>query len=109
MSDSTPELNVLIGEDIGAANLERLRTQFPSVEFHYCMEDAAWLETAPKAQVIFSKRFPAAAMAKTEALRWVQAGTAGVDHLLRAGLPEPLGFSTAAPLRPPMTAARAST
>src|SRR5690606_5223049 len=62
--------------------------QFPNVTFRYCMEDAAWLEAAPHAQVIFSKRFPPAAMEKTQALRWVQAGTAGVDHLLRAGLPE---------------------
>jgi len=52
------------------------------------MEDAAWLETAPHVNVIFSKHWPAEAMKQTHALRWVQAGTAGVDHLLRLGLPE---------------------
>lgn len=92
MSASSPALTVLIGEDIGPANLERLQTQFPTIDFRYCMEDPEWLEAAPEAQVIFSKRFPAAAMAKTQALQWVQAGTAGVDHLSRARLGMPTTF-----------------
>ncbi|MCC6455713.1 MAG: D-2-hydroxyacid dehydrogenase [Caldilineaceae bacterium] len=84
---ATPRLTVLIGEDIGPTNLERLRTEFPEVAFHLCLEDVEWLETAPHANVILSKRWPAEAMKRTPELRWVQAGTAGVDHLLRSDLP----------------------
>lgn len=83
----TPTLTVLIGEDIGSTNLARLRADFPHVEFHLCLEDAQWMQTAPKANVILSKRWPAEILRQTPALRWVQAGTAGVDHLLRSELP----------------------
>jgi D-2-hydroxyacid dehydrogenase (NADP+) len=82
-----PTLTVLIGEDIGPANLTRLRQEFPTVDFRPCMEDAEWLETAPKANIILSKRWPAEPLKQTPELRWVQAGTAGVDHLLRSELP----------------------
>lgn len=78
---------VLIGEDIGPANLARLRSQFPLVEFHLCKEDAEWMEIAPRANIIFSKRWPAEIMRQTPALRWVQAGTAGVERLLGSDLP----------------------
>jgi phosphoglycerate dehydrogenase-like enzyme len=84
---ATSPVTVLIGEDIGPANLARLRDQFPQVTFHLCHTDAEWLAVAPAAQVIFSKRFPAAALEAAHALRWVQAGTAGVERLLHAGLP----------------------
>ena len=84
---ATPALNVLIGEDIGPENLARLQAEFPTVEFHFCRDDAAWLEHAPHAHIILSKRWPAEAMRQTHALRWAQAGTAGVDHLLRSDLP----------------------
>jgi phosphoglycerate dehydrogenase-like enzyme len=83
---ATPTLTVLIGEDIGPANLARLRSQFPTVDFRYCMQDSEWLEVAPEANVILSKRWPAEAMKRMSKLRWVQAGTAGVDHLLRFDL-----------------------
>jgi D-2-hydroxyacid dehydrogenase (NADP+) len=83
---ATPTLTVLIGEDIGAANLARLRNEFPEVDFRFCLQDAEWLEHAPHANVIFSKRWPAEAMKQTPALRWVQAGTAGVDRLLSFNL-----------------------
>lgn len=86
MSANQP-LVVLIGEDIGPANLDRLRSQFPTVEFHFCKEEAEWMEIAPKANIILSKRWPAEAMRQTSMLQWVQAGTAGVDHLLRSDLP----------------------
>lgn len=84
---ATPTLTVLIGENIGPANLARLRAQFPAVDFHYCMDDAEWLASAPHANIILSKRWPAEAMKLAQQLRWVQAGTAGVDHLLRSDLP----------------------
>lgn len=87
MSVANPELTVIVGAEIGPDNLERLRREFPRVAFHYCTEEAQWLEAAPAAQVIFSKGFPSAALEKATALRWVQAGTAGVDRWLQAGLP----------------------
>lgn len=88
MSASNPELIVIIGEDIGPDNLARLCRDFPAVDFRWCMDDAQWLAAAPEAQVIFSKRFLPAALENAAALCWVQAGTAGVDRWLHAGLPE---------------------
>lgn len=80
-------LVVVIGEDIGPANLERLRTAFPQVEFHLRLSEADFSAAAAHAQILFSKRFPAAALA-APGLRWVQAATAGVERLLAAGLVE---------------------
>lgn len=82
-----PPLVVVIGEDIGPANLEQLRATFPQVEFHFCPDEADFSAAAAHAQILFSKRFPAAALA-APGLRWVQAGTAGVERLLAAGLAE---------------------
>ena len=84
---ATPALTVLIGENIGPVNLTRLRQEFPTTDFRLCLEDAEWMESAPKANIILSKRWPAEAMKLTSELRWVQAGTAGVDHLVRSDLP----------------------
>lgn len=80
-------LCVLIGEDIGPTNLDRLRRDFPNVDIHVCLDEPSFISTAAQAHVIFSKSFPAAALAHSPNLRWVQAGTAGVERLLRAGLP----------------------
>lgn len=80
-------LCVLIGEDIGPANLERLRRDFPQVDFRFCLDEASFVAAAPAAHIIFSKSFPAAALENSSNLRWVQAGTAGVERLLNAGLP----------------------
>ncbi|MEX1020298.1 MAG: D-2-hydroxyacid dehydrogenase [Litorilinea sp.] len=88
MSASSPELTVIVGAEIGPDNLARLRRDFPNVVFHYCMEDAEWRAVAPEAQVIFSKGLPKGMQDNLPALRWVQAGTAGVDRWLQAGLPE---------------------
>jgi len=72
----------LIGEDIGAANLARLREEFPSVEFRFCLDAAKFLAAAADAEIIFSKSFPTGTLRSASHLRWVQAGTAGVDRLL---------------------------
>ena len=81
-----PEPIVVIGEDIGPQNLARLRAEFPQVDFRFCLENDAFISAARTAQVYFSKGFPAAALEDAPHLRWVQAGTAGVERLLRAGL-----------------------
>jgi phosphoglycerate dehydrogenase-like enzyme len=82
------QLVVVIGEDIGRANLARLCQEFPQVEFRFCLDEAGFIAAAAEAHVLFSKSFPATALAAARQLRWVQAGTAGVDRLLEAGLVE---------------------
>lgn len=79
---------VLIGENIGQANLARLQQAHPALEFRFCPEPAAFLANAAEAEVIFSKQFPPATLSVAKKLRWVQAGTAGINHLLAAGLGE---------------------
>ncbi len=75
----------LIGEDIGTANLARLRGDFPAVEFRFCLDPEAFVAVAANAEILFSKSFPAGSLTAATHLRWVQAGTAGVDRVL-AGL-----------------------
>ncbi len=77
---------VVIGENIGDANLARLQQAQPDLEFRLCLDPAVLVANAAEAEVIFSKQFPAGILANAPQLRWVQAGTAGVNHLLAAGL-----------------------
>lgn len=79
---------VLIGEKIGEANLARLQQAHPDLEFRLCLEPATFVANAAVAEVIFSKQFPVGTLTNAPRLRWVQAGTAGVNHLLAAGLGE---------------------
>ena len=72
----------LIGEDIGAANLARLGRDYPTVEFRFCLDAAEFVAAAAAAEIIFSKSFPTGTLCAATHLRWVQAGTAGVDRLL---------------------------
>ncbi len=77
---------VLIGEDVGSANLQRLQQAQPELEFRLCLDPAAFIANAADAEIIFSKQFPPGTLAVADKLRWVQAGTAGVNHLLVSGL-----------------------
>jgi D-2-hydroxyacid dehydrogenase (NADP+) len=79
---------VLIGEDVGQANLARMRAAFPGVEFRFCPTVDDYVSQAPDVEIMFSKRFPAEALERAERLRWVQAGTAGVERLLATDLAE---------------------
>jgi len=79
---------VLIGEEIGQANLARLQQAHPDLEFRFCPEAATFVANAADAEVIFSKQFPPATLSAAPNLCWVQAGTAGVNHILAAGLGE---------------------
>ena len=49
---------VLIGENIGSANLARLRLAQPDLEFRLCLEPADFVANAAEAKIIFSKQFP---------------------------------------------------
>ncbi|MBX3001333.1 MAG: D-2-hydroxyacid dehydrogenase [Caldilineaceae bacterium] len=80
------ELIVIIGEDVGEENLARLRTAHPDVTFRFCPSVEEFVAAAADADVLFSKRFPPPVWERAGRLRWVQAGTAGVNHLLDAGL-----------------------
>jgi phosphoglycerate dehydrogenase-like enzyme len=80
------ELIVVIGEEVGEENLARLRAAHPDVEFRFCPGVEEFIAAAADADVLFSKRFPPSVWAGAGRLRWVQAGTAGVNHLLDAGL-----------------------
>lgn len=79
---------VLIGEAIGETNLARLAQRHPAVEFRYCLDQESYLANVPDAEIIFSKQFPPGALELGQKLRWIQAGTAGVNHLLAAGIAE---------------------
>ena len=79
---------VLIGEAIGDANLARLAQAYPDLEFRYCVERESYLANVADAEIIFSKQFPPGTLERAQKLRWVQAGTAGVNHLLTAGIGE---------------------
>lgn len=77
---------VLIGEEIGETNLARLRQAHPDLDFRYCPDPQSFLNHAAQAEIIFSKRFPPGTLAIAKQLRWIQAGTAGINHLLAAGI-----------------------
>lgn len=77
---------VLVGEAIGEKNLARLTAAHPDLEFRYCIDPEDYLANVPDAEIIFSKQFPAGTLERGQKLRWIQAGTAGVNHLLAAGI-----------------------
>jgi len=79
---------VLIGEAIGDANIARLRQAHPDVDFRDCVAHDLYLANVPDAEIIFSKRFAPDTLALAQKLRWIQAGTAGVNHLFAAGAGE---------------------
>jgi D-2-hydroxyacid dehydrogenase (NADP+) len=79
---------VVIGEAIGETNLARLAQTHPDLEFRYCVEQESYLANVADAEIIFSKQFPPGTLELAQKLRWVQAGTAGVNHLLAAGIAE---------------------
>jgi phosphoglycerate dehydrogenase-like enzyme len=82
-------MKVLVGaEPIAAPDRERMVARFPQVAFSFAEDAAAMVAGAPEAEAIFAKGIPREALAGARALRWVQAGTAGVDGLLRLGLRE---------------------
>jgi phosphoglycerate dehydrogenase-like enzyme len=71
---------------VAAEDQERLARAFPGVRFIFAPTREALAEAAPEAEVIFGKGIPREALHGAPGLRWVQAGTAGVDGLLRAGI-----------------------
>jgi D-2-hydroxyacid dehydrogenase (NADP+) len=86
-SQSRPPLNVLVqGDNVAEEDRARLRAAFPDVAFTFAENREALVSAAPQAEVIFGKGVTREVLEAAGRLRWVQAGTAGVDGLLRAGI-----------------------
>ncbi len=82
-------MNVLVGaEPIALADRERMASRCSRAHFTFALTPAEMLAAAPGAEVIFAKGIPREVLAAATQLRWVQAGTAGVDGLIRQGLRE---------------------
>lgn len=82
------KLTVLVGEDVGEANLQRIRRVHPEIDVRLGFTDKEFLSFAPEADIIFTKRWPPETVGIAKRLRWVQAGTAGVERILNTGLAE---------------------
>lgn len=76
----------VIGYDIGSTNVELLRASFPTIAFEVCLDEEAIARAAPRMEILFSKSAFGAAVTDAPRLRWVQAGTAGVEHWLETGI-----------------------
>jgi D-2-hydroxyacid dehydrogenase (NADP+) len=81
-------LIALIGENVGEANFARLRQTFPQIDFRVCVASGELLAAAPDADIIFTKSLPSEVIHAAHKLRWVQAGTAGIEAMLANGLRE---------------------
>jgi phosphoglycerate dehydrogenase-like enzyme len=79
---------VLVGENVGEANLARMRQAYPEIEFRFCATHQEFVARVADADIVFTKSFPSEALSTAGRLRWVQAGTAGVERLLAMGLAE---------------------
>ena len=64
---------VLVGEDVGQANLGRMQEAFPGVEFRLCRTADELIRQAGDAEIIFSKRFPPQVLEREGRLRWIGA------------------------------------
>lgn len=73
-------------EPIEPDDRARMVAAFPAVRFIFAATADEMRAAAPEAEVIFTKGTTREALAAATRLRWVQAGTAGVDGLLRLGL-----------------------
>jgi phosphoglycerate dehydrogenase-like enzyme len=81
-------LVVVIGEDVGLGNVERLQRAYPDIDFRFHPAHDSLIAAVPEADVIFTKYLPAEAIRAAARLRWVQAGIAGIEGMLANGLRE---------------------
>jgi phosphoglycerate dehydrogenase-like enzyme len=73
-------------EPIAPEDRARMVAAFPAARFIFAGTAEEMRAAAPEAEVIFTKGMTREALAAAARLQWVQAGTAGVDGLLRLGL-----------------------
>jgi hypothetical protein len=72
---------VIVAEDVGDEHVGRLRAAFPHFDFRVCLDAGSFAAAAPEAEIIFAKGYPPEAIRAAARLRWVQAGTAGVERM----------------------------
>lgn len=87
-SEATVAMIATIGTDIGEDNLRLLHDGFPDTDFRFAPDESTLREVAPVTDVLFTKAVHPAVLASAGRLRWVQAGTAGVDRWLQTDLLE---------------------
>jgi phosphoglycerate dehydrogenase-like enzyme len=75
-------VRALIALDVGEGWRQRLVSEFPEVAFTFADDARAFLAAAPAAEVVLAHSFPREAATLATRLRWLQAGTSGVSHLL---------------------------
>ncbi len=75
-------VQALVALDISREWQSRLVAEFPQVAFTFAGDAAAFLAAAPIAEVALAHSFPREAAVAATRLRWLQAGTSGVSHLL---------------------------
>jgi phosphoglycerate dehydrogenase-like enzyme len=82
-------IHVLVeGGSVAPPDRLRLVTDFPGIHFTFADTKEEMVRAAPAAEVIFGKGITRDLLAAATRLRWVQAGTAGVDGLIRQGIRE---------------------
>ena len=73
---------VLVAIDVSPQWEQRLRGEFPGVRFIFSQDATEVRAAAPEAEVVLANALPRDAVAQATRLRWMQAGTSGVSHLL---------------------------
>ncbi len=81
-------VSALVAIDLSPAWRERLRAQFPEVRFRFATDATEVAAAAAEAEVILVHSLTRDAVVAANGLRWLQAGTAGVSHLLYSELRE---------------------
>lgn len=75
-------VTALVAIDLPPVWRQRLQSEFPEVRFHFASDAAGVLAAAAEAEVLLAHNLTREAVAAAGRLRWLQAGTAGVSHLL---------------------------
>ena len=75
-------VEALVTVDLPEAWQVRLRQDFPEVCFTFAQDPQRILAAAPTAEVILASALSREVVAAAQHLRWVQAATSGVSHLL---------------------------
>jgi len=78
-----PLPKVVIALDIGDQLLRRVREAFPSLPVLSCLAAADLLREIVDAEVLLTKGLTHETLSAAQSLRWIQAGTAGIDGLLK--------------------------
>ncbi len=75
-------LSALVAIDLSPDWRQRLVQMFPEVEFTFAQDQATVVAAAATAEVMLAHSLPREAVLAAARLRWLQAGTMGVSHLL---------------------------